>query len=87
MRLFERYPGNMNFFHELRQRLPPIFTRETACNMIGGIFSPRTLSNFDAAGKGPDNKYHIGKKVAYERDDFLDWLQRQFSSSARFRTL
>lgn len=64
------------FLDELRQKLPPIFTRETASQMIGGIFSARTLSNFDAAGTGPANKRHIGKKVAYSKTDFIEWLQR-----------
>lgn len=70
----------MNFFDAdfldgLRKLLPPIFTRETASKMIGGIFSPRTLSNFDAAGRGPRRKIKIGKRVAYEKEDFLEWLQ------------
>lgn len=43
--------------------------------MIGRIFSPRTLSNFDAAGRGPRKKIKIGKRVAYEKGDFLEWLQ------------
>lgn len=63
------------FLEELKLKLPPIFTRETASQMMGGIFSPRTLSNFDAAGTGPPNKRHIGKKVVYSKDDFLRWLQ------------
>lgn len=63
------------FLNELRQKLPSIFTRETASQMMGGIFSPRTLSNFDAAGTGPPNKRHIGKKVVYSKDEFLQWLQ------------
>lgn len=69
-----------DFLDELRKRLPPIFTRETASQMIGGIFSPRTLSNFDAAGTGPRNKRHIGKKVAYGREDFLRWLENMLNS-------
>lgn len=63
-----------DFFDELRKNLPSIFTRETASKMTGGIFSPRTLSNFDAAGNGPANKRRIGKKVVYGKDEFLMWL-------------
>ncbi len=70
----------MNFFDAdfldgLRNLLPPIFSRETASKMTGGIFTPRTLSNFDAAGRGPKKKVKIGKRVAYEKEDFLNWLQ------------
>jgi len=64
-----------SFIDDLRKELPPIFTRETASKLTGGIFSPKTLSNFDAAGRGPRRKQHIGKKVAYLKEDFLDWLQ------------
>lgn len=64
-----------SFIDELRKELPPIFTRETASKMIGGIFSVKTLSNFDSAGKGPTKVVHIGRKRAYYKEDFLLWLQ------------
>ena len=63
-----------DFFDVLKDELPPIFTRETAAARIGGLFSARTLSNLDAAGKGP-RKTRIGKKVCYGREDFLMWLR------------
>lgn len=80
MTLWDRHPGDDDFFRELSRTLPPIFTRETASRMIGGIFSPRTLSNLDAAGKGPSRKLRIGKKVAYAREDFLNWLRGMLRS-------
>lgn len=64
---------------EIRRSLPIIFTRETACKLLGGIFTPKTLSNFDAAGNGPRTKQHIGRKVAYNRDDFIEWLEGMFA--------
>lgn len=64
-----------DFLDGIKDLLPPIFSRETASKMIGGIFSPKTLSNFDAAGKRPKKKIKIGKRVAYEKDDFVAWLQ------------
>lgn len=66
---------DISFIDELRKELPPIFTRQTASKMIGGIFSPKTLSNLDAAGKGPASKQHIGKKAVYFKEDFLEWLK------------
>lgn len=71
-----------DFLVELYNKLPPIFTRETASRMMGGIFSARTLSNFDAAGNGPPKKVYIGKKVAYERSDFINWLGKFFNNNA-----
>lgn len=69
------YFFDADFLDGLRTLLPPIFTRETASKMIGGIFTPRTLSNFDAAGRGPRKKIRVGKRVAYEKEDFLKWLE------------
>ena len=66
-----------DYFQELQRSLPPIFTRATICKLLGGIFTPRTLSNLDALGKGPGQKVHIGKKVAYRKEDFIYWLKRQ----------
>lgn len=67
--------NNDEFMENLRKELPPIFTRETASKMTGGLFSPRTLSNFDAAGNGPKSKHYFAKKVVYEKDEFLIWLK------------
>jgi hypothetical protein len=32
------------------------------------------LSQYDAAGTGPKNRFFIGKKVAYTVADYLDWI-------------
>lgn len=79
------YGNDRELLDNLRRTLPPIFSRETASKMIGGIFSPRTLSNFDSAGTGPANKMHIGKKVAYGKEEFLAWLggMLNYGSSSR----
>lgn len=76
------YGNDRELLDNLRRTLPPIFSRETASKMIGGIFSPRTLSNFDSAGTGPANKTHIGKKVAYGKEEFLAWLEGMMNRRA-----
>lgn len=60
-------------FDLLRQELPPIFTRQVVCQHLGGLLSAATLANLDSAGQGPP-RITLGKKVAYARDDFLNWL-------------
>lgn len=75
----------MDFYTEkaiedLRNSLPPLFTRETACKMTGGIFSPRTLSNFDAAGNGPKHKVRMGRRVVYEKEDFIAWFTKMIGT-------
>lgn len=71
------------YYNDLLQSLPIIFTRETACKLLGGIFTPKTLSNFDASGKGPKRKVHIGRKVAYNRDDFIEWLKSMLGTEIK----
>ena len=63
------------FFKGLQEKLPPVFTGKLASEMIGGLYTPRSLSNLDAAGKGPELKVMSGKSVLYEKDSFLTWLK------------
>lgn len=64
----------------LRESLPAIFTREEAARQLGGLLCAKTLANMDAHGIGPTVKQRIGKKVAYERESFLSWLQSRFDT-------
>jgi len=68
-------PDNI-FFDQLKSSLPPVFSREEAAQHLGGILRANTLRNIDLRGEGPSIKVRIGKKVAYERDDFVAWLRR-----------
>lgn len=63
------------FFDKLEKELLPIFTREEVSNKIGGLFKAKTLSSLDALSKGPSVKIKIGKKVAYEKENFIYWLK------------
>lgn len=72
--MLKKQSKNENFFKGLEEALPPVFTRKTASKMTGGMFTPRTLSNLDAAGKGPSSKVRAGKNIIYEKNDFLHWL-------------
>lgn len=66
----------------LKTSLPPVFSRKEAVKHLGGIICAKTLSNLDASGKGPKMKLKVGKKVAYEREDFLKWLHNQILTDA-----
>lgn len=63
-------------FSKLQRSLPPIFSRDEAAKHLGGILKAATLRNIDMQGKGPKIKTRIGRKVAYERDSFVDWLRQ-----------
>lgn len=63
------------FFSHLSEQLPPVFDRKTISNKLGSILSVKTLSNADSNGTGPKIKIKLGKRVVYERDDFIEWLK------------
>jgi len=65
-----------SIFTKIGQSLPPVFTRDVAVKSLGGLIQAKTLSNIDNKGEGPTSKVRIGKKVLYEREDFIDWLKR-----------
>lgn len=63
------------FFRAIKEELPPVFTRQVASKAIGGLMSPKTLSNLDSLGDGPPVKIKLGSKVGYERESFVEWLK------------
>lgn len=64
-----------SFFDALKEELPAVFDRNTACQKLGGLLTTKTLANADAAGAGPMIRVKIGKKIVYERDSFIEWLK------------
>lgn len=52
----------------------PFIARDAVKELTGGAINPRTLSNLDSAGKGPEGMFYIGRKVAYPTDTFIAWL-------------
>lgn len=78
--LFNKGIGSSQFFKAIERELPPVFTRQVASQAIGGLMSPKTLSNLDALNQGPQVKVHLGNRVGYERDSFLQWLRDRLRS-------
>lgn len=64
-------------FKKLEDTLPAVFSRQEAAKQLGYAISAKTLSNLDAKGLGPSQKLHIGGKVVYEKENFLDWLKER----------
>lgn len=70
------YRGKENeFFKEVEKTLPPVFSREYASKVIGGLLSAKTMSNEDSLGKGPSKKVKVGNKIGYTREAFMEWLR------------
>ena len=66
---------NVIFFKEVEKTLPPVFSREYASKVIGGLLSAKTMSNEDSLGKGPSKKVKVGNKIGYTREAFMEWLR------------
>jgi hypothetical protein len=66
---------NQKIFKKLSKTLPDFFTRQEASKHLAGLFKANTLRNIDCKGCGPKLKQRIGRKVLYERSDFVDWLK------------
>lgn len=64
-------------FKKLENTLPAVFSRQEAARQLGYAISAKTLANLDAKGLGPSQKLHIGGKVAYEKENFLEWLKER----------
>lgn len=68
------YVADAQEFIALFQELPPVIARSHVEKLFGGLFTRKTLANLDAAGKGPDISYSVGKTIMYRRDSLLQWI-------------
>lgn len=64
----------------LRQSLPVAWPRTHTPRLTGGLYSAQTLANFDSQKKGPPHT-KMGKRVIYERESFLQWLEEKMQPS------
>lgn len=52
----------------------PFIARTDVKKFTGGMISPNTLRNRDSQGTGPEEKFYLGKKVAYPIESLIKWL-------------
>lgn len=65
----------------LQDTLPPLFTRKDIPKYLGSIISRGTLANL---GKKNGPPYEIiGNKAVYEKDSFLEWLEKHFNLTSK----
>lgn len=57
----------------------PFVLRKDSHLATGGVYSWQQLKNLDAQGKGPKDRFYIGKKVAYTRESFFKWFLERMS--------
>lgn len=62
--------------NRLRAELPLCFTRQHISRHLGGLLSSKALAMLDHRQAGPQ-KLNLGRRVAYERESFLNWLEKR----------
>jgi len=55
----------------------PIVARTEIEKFTGGLISEKYQANLDSAGKGPEGRIRIGRKVAYPVSEYLTWLKER----------
>lgn len=53
----------------------PTVARSQVPKMTGGLVAVQTLTNADSQGVGPDKRFRMGRKIFYETDSLLAWLE------------
>ena len=63
---------------KIKASLPEYVDRKTAFQALNGEITPKMLANADRRGTGPKGRVKNGRKVAYPRDSFMEWIQPMF---------
>lgn len=70
--------GKNSILEELRREMPALISRVDVSKYLGGLLKPGYLAQLYSKGKGPE-RIHVGRKVCYERESFLRWLESRTS--------
>ena len=52
-----------------------IVARTEISVFTGGLLSEKYLANLDSAGKGPEGRVRIGRKICYPVSELIRWLE------------
>lgn len=55
----------------------PIVARKEVGRFTGGVVHPKTLSNLDSQGMGPNSRFRMGHNVFYTVAEFIRWLEKR----------
>jgi hypothetical protein len=71
-------PFNKPDFSSLADRWPsPFVSRGEVERFTGGIISIKYLANLDSQGAGPQGRVRVGRKIAYNVRDLINWLENR----------
>ncbi len=59
---------------KLLRELPPVISRNKIEEITGGVLTVGAMRKFDCTGEGPPERIKAGRKVAYDREIFVDWF-------------
>lgn len=63
-------------FKKMAEKWPSsVVAREKVGEFTGGLLNPRTLANLDSLGRGPAGRIRFGRKVAYDVNSLIAWLE------------
>lgn len=62
-----------NFFKNGWNR--PYVMRKEIAEFTCGLINANLMNNLDCAGKGPSERFKVGKHVAYPIDGLVSWLE------------
>ena len=57
----------------------PFVARSEMENFTKGLYKPRSMNTFDGSGKGIKRKLKMRSKIAYLKEDVVEWLKRKKS--------
>lgn len=66
------------FIETMAAQLPPVIARRAVGKYLGDVITPKTLSNADGAGTGPEIAYRIGRTIVYRTDTLLEWIVSRY---------
>ena len=61
----------------LAHTLPEIATRKVIHEKTGGLFTEKTMANWDCFGEGIQPRLRIGGRVAYPKEAVIAFLKRR----------
>lgn len=65
-------------FQALAAKWPSAFVARTEVGKFtGGLMGEKYLANLDSAGKGPAGRIRCGRKVVYDVNQFVKWLEER----------
>ena len=65
----------LDLSHLTRKWSSSLVAREKIADFTGGLITPGRIANLDSEGLGPKGKVRIGRKVAYECEQLVKWLE------------